>query len=572
MRSLSLLPLVALFWLSSAEGKSGETPAPAPWPAAERAAWWQAHPDPAARTEEARRLRDELKAFYQALPESDTALPPGFIDRFYQLRWIELLQNRKTLALLQDNALLPEAEALAADDTAGRLFLDHLRPGDDAPEAVLLLARIRKAQPGLLATYPALAVAYALVFDQPFPPSWPHRQVDPSQLPKGDTDPVERFAYYAKLDQARELDLSPAELDVDELRFLVDSQTSFAELDWARKNIRESKGRFDRVFSSINYDSRRIELQRYDWPFKTYQLSDIQKAGGICVDQAYYAFIGGKARGLPTLFFSGQGSGGGHAWFGYLERKGKWRLDCGRYESQNYPVGQAIDPQTWTAINDAELDFLGGGLAGTPEYRLARHHVEWALLDSGSMPRSAQKARAADPHLPEAWRIEAAWMKGYPLDQQKAFYEAWIRQFDQMRDYKVEGQARYLEVLKAAGDPAASGLQQAIVRENRRKRFDLGIGMGVETVFEKLDAKDWPGAETEFKSLVRKFDDQGGGNLFYMLVEPYVVTCLEEGQKDLAQKALKYTERKLDVEQGSILAMEIEKLRGYVESGLPARK
>jgi hypothetical protein len=566
-------PLLALFGLLLVSGKlqGGE---PAPWPAAGRAAWWQAHPDSTSRAEEARRLRGELKAFYQALPESATALPPGFIDRYYQLRWIELLQNRKTLALLQDNTLLPEAEALAADDTAGRLFLDHLKPEDDAPEAVLLLARLRKAQPELLAAYPALAVAYALVFDQPFPPSWPHRQVDPSQLPNGDADPVERFAYYARLDQAKELDLSPAELDVDELRFLVDSQTSFAELDWARKNIRESKGRFDRVFSSISYDSRRIELQKYDWPWKTYQLADIQKAGGICVDQAYYAFIGGKARGLPTLFFSGQGSGGGHAWFGYLERKGKWRLDCGRYESQNYPVGEAVDPQTWTAINDAELDFLGGGLAGTPEYRLARYHVEWALLDPESLPRSAQKARAADPHLPEAWRLEAAWMQKerLPLDRQKSFYEAWIRQFDKMRDYKVEGQTRYLEVLKAAGDPAAAGLQQAIVRENRRKRFDLGIGMGVETVFEKLDGKDWPGAETEFKSLVRKFDDQGGGNLFYMLVEPYVVTCLEEGQNELAAKALKYTERKLDVEPGSILAMEIEKLRGYVKSGLPARK
>jgi hypothetical protein len=156
-----------------------------------------------------------------------------------------------------------------------------------------------------------------------------------------------------------------------------------------------------------------------------------------------------------------------------------------------------------------------------------------------------------------------------PLAEQKTFYESWSRHFDKMTDYKVEGQARYLEVLKAAGDPAASDLQKAIIRENRRKRFDLGIGMGVETVFEKIDAQDWPGAEDAFKSLVRKFDDQGGGNLFYMLVEPYVVTCLEEGQKELAEKALKYTERKLDVSRGSILAMEIEKLRHYVENGLP---
>ena len=29
-----------------------------------------------------------------------------------------------------------------------------------------------------------------------------------------------------------------------------------------------------------------------------------------------------------------------------LKGPGRWETDCGRYENQNYPVGNAIDPQT----------------------------------------------------------------------------------------------------------------------------------------------------------------------------------------------------------------------------------
>ena len=87
----------------------------------------------------------------------------------------------------------------------------------------------------------------------------------------------------------------------------------------------------------------------------TYTLEDIKNNGGICVDQAYYATILGKGRGIPTLYFHGQGASGGHAWFGYLSHGGKWELDCGRYESQNYPKGYAVDPQTWQRIDDTIL-------------------------------------------------------------------------------------------------------------------------------------------------------------------------------------------------------------------------
>ena len=72
--------------------------------------------------------------------------------------------------------------------------------------------------------------------------------------------------------------------------------------------------------------------------------------------------IAGKARGLPTLFFTGQGADGGHAWFGYMKSDNRWELDCGRYKNQNYAVGQALDPQTWLPVSDHELEIHAQGL------------------------------------------------------------------------------------------------------------------------------------------------------------------------------------------------------------------
>ena len=44
-----------------------------------------------------------------------------------------------------------------------------------------------------------------------------------------------------------------------------------------------------------------------------------------------------------------------------FKNPGRWETDCGRYENQNYPVGNAIDPQLWKKITDDELGALARG-------------------------------------------------------------------------------------------------------------------------------------------------------------------------------------------------------------------
>ena len=495
---------------------------------------------------------------------------PHFTPWLYTQAWLRLGVANK---IIRNNAELAGAfVALGKIPQASHLLIRHLRPADNAAKATEILTRIHLTLPEKTKDYSSLAVAYAIVFDQEFPKTWPHHQVKAEAVPVGNTDPSERYRFYIESNESKQLDLDLRELGPTELKFMVDSLISLDELRYAQKS-KFSRSKLDKAFSSIIYDTPRVKTNRYTWTHPSYKLQDIEQNGGICVDQAYYGTAIGKGRGVPTLYFSGQGSDGGHAWFGFMARQGKWELDCGRYESQNYPIGYATDPQNWRPINDAELEYLFRDLGKNPNEQASQAALVWAFQKSNNQQDLStilsyyENARNLAPENPELWKYQRFFLDKLNPEPERlrTFYESWIQQFAKNSDMKVEGQNHLLEVLTRAQDPLAADLKKDIIRENRRKRFDLGIGVGAGTIFEQLEAKNWVEAEKEFKKMVRKFDDKGGGNLFYQIIQPYVTACLEEGQKDMAEDALKYADKKIDRDQGSILDKEFEKLYTAVD-------
>jgi hypothetical protein len=494
----------------------------------------------------------------------------SFAPWLYTSAWLRLGQESQ---LIRENEDLCKAFVeLGKIPEASHLLIQSLRFGDHFCKAAEILTRLHQALPDKTKDYANLAVAYAVVFDQEFPKDWPHHQVNPEAVPVANTDPVERYRFYVESNEAQHLDLDLKELSVTELMFLVDSLISLEELRYAQKS-KFNRSKLDRAFSSIIYDRSRIKNKEYDWTYTTYRLQDIEQNGGICVDQAYYGSAIGKGRGIPTLYFSGQGSDGGHAWFGYMERPGKWSLDCGRYESQNYPIGNARNPQAWQSINDAELEFLFRDPTKYPNEKYSQTALTWAMEHSHSNHDPAklmnyyQDARNLAPENPDLWRYERFYLTRLDTEPSrlKTFYESWIQQFSKNSDMKVEGQTYLLEILNKTQDPVAPDLQKEIVRENRRKRFDLGIGAGAGSILEHLEAKQWAEAEDEFKKMVRQFDDQGGGNLFYQMIQPYIQTCLEEGQHQMAEDALKFADKKIHRSPDSILEEEFQKLETAVK-------
>ena len=535
------------------------------WNSNVQKAWWAKNPTPDLWPKAADALQAQLEAGYKqngvrAFSDSD------FQSWLEHLEWIRL--GLDCPEVLADAHHLKTFIALGQDEAISHLFVEKLDPLDVKNEALKNLLRLAEANSDDLHEYAALGVAYSLVFDQPFPKDWPHRQVDHAAVPIGDLDIVQRFHFYVQSNRDKKLDLDLTQLTFENLKYLVDSEVKLSELEYAQTN-RISYSHFSDAYFEIQYDNGRISdaSSVYNWPYPSYLLADILKKGGICIDQAYYAETIGKGRGIPTIRFTGYGMDGAHAWFGYLSNSGKWELDCGRYENQAFPKGFAVDPQTWRHIDDSVLENLFKNGAKNPSYQPAMTALAWAHLheNDSSYAHILDDAHSIMPEWSETWRLQADLVeKSGDLDKKKEFYQNWISQFGNYPEMKVEGQKRLYLDLKAANDPDADGLLKDIIIQNRSEGFDLGIEVGAEELNEKLKAQDWDGARRVYERTIRDFGQEGGLTLYSKIVDPYIRACLQNDKLDLADRAISFTADRMSIDVQSQVWQNFSDLKNEV--------
>jgi tetratricopeptide (TPR) repeat protein len=467
------------------------------------------------------------------------------------------------------------ALALAKNPARLREFFTVLSTDDFTPGVLDNLDRLHRHNPTSFEKNFSLALALAVVFDQPPPPDWPHHQVNPSAIPADRSSLEERFDFWVTSLDGKKLMPGAAELGADQWKYIVDALVAPEELEWARKNVRTARGQFHRVFSSIKYDFPRLKSQAYSWPHPgAYSLANIQKLGGICVDQAYFAAVAGKAHGLPTLYFSGQGADGGHAWFGYLKATNRWDLDAGRYENQNYAVGHALDPQSWQPISDHELQFISSRVRSTPAFQaaeadltLAAWHTERGQLDEAL--RAVDSALAAVPQHADAWEEKGRLLTATGADPavQAAHWEAARKAFPNNPDLQTRFQTRMAGALREKGeDRSARELEQRMISQNQRQRADLSVEAAARKVLDLAEGKDWEGALAEFRLQSNRLGRTGGGNFFYEITRPLCLALLEAGRPRDAQRVLEQSRRALQPDRGSILDQELNRLSQEVES------
>lgn len=441
------------------------------------------------------------------------------------------------------------------DDSLGPLLFANLKPEDARPEVLRMLAEIRTHHAAEWKTHKALAVALAVVFDVERPRRWPHGQVKTEVVPV-EPEPVtvsERFAFWVESENAGKLMLDPGKLNVEQLKFVVNTWLAREELRWAQKNVRFSRTNFGAAFNSIRYDTPRLDSSQYVWPGETYRLEDIQERGGICVDQAYFASQAGKARGLPTLYFSGEGNRGGHAWFGYMRSDDRWELNEGRYAYDNYATGSALDPQTWKPMTDHDLLYLASSFRDRPEYAAGRFHLQFADLFHEMSNPAAEKAAVenairACPDDADAWDRRTACLAatGASAKELRTHFEAAIRQFSRNPDLKADYTKKYAGVLREAGDTAlADKLERSLVTSNTDERSDLSIETAKAKLDELVAAKDWEAAYRHYDWILRKLGKNSSGPVFTGVVQPFVKRLIKEGQLDIALRAIKGAGRDL---------------------------
>lgn len=516
------------------------------------------------------KLLSDLRNIWKTKEMRSSREGRDFFSWFDHWRWINLFSN---IEQTEQGRSLREV-FIKVGKNAGliKVFLKSLHPEDNQPIALQIFLSIAKDHPEKIEKYVSLAVAYSIVFDQRFPRTWPHHQVLNKDVPYDSAVPSKRFGEMVQAHAERKLEYDPSQLSVNELKFVVDHSLPSSELDWARNSVKFRRSGFDKIFSSITYDRPRLEGAVFRWPYGQYTLASIQEKGGICVDQAYFSSMAGKAKGIPTLTFVGQGSGGGHAWFGYLKNPGRWETDCGRYENQNYPVGNAIDPQLWKMITDDELGSLARGEKNLTGFRgKAVDYFAWALTnpEEDFYRESLQRARTLHPAYFDVWKKEAEWVetKLSDLREKRNFWDAWLKAFSNTVDLKIQGQKKLADVYDEMGNPRqAERLRSLIVKQNRSGRFDLAIKEGSQQILDKVNAKQWMEAERAYERMIKDFEKTAGGELYYGLIRPYVERLVSMGRKEQAMDAIDYLKKRdvLDLGPGSIIGLEMQKLLGKI--------
>ena len=457
---------------------------------------------------------------------------------------------------------------LLSDPTMLQALLSTLTDSDYAPMVLENLREIREAHPATWREYGNLAIALAVVNDAAVPDFWPHIQVTPSLVPKEIPPVATQFARWVTAHKAGRLELDPRKLSPGQLKFVVDAFVSESELEWARKNLRLTRSNFDRAFSEVAYRPERIKARRFFWNSSPYTLEAIRKEGGICVDQAYYAMIAGKAHGLPTLFFTGQGKDGGHAWFGYMKRDDKWELDVGRYSQQNYAVGQALDPQTWLPISDHELRLLAARFRDKPEFAASMNDLAMAAIfeKNGDSARAAEAYASAVqtcPQNPDAWQSQGEFLArtGAPLEEQKKFHEEAARRLGSSADLKVRHQNALADLHRQSGDTSsAQKIERTIVAQNRRDRTDLGVSVAADKVNAAIASGNLDAAAAEFHRQLYALGKNGGGDFLKQVGLPFIQALVKNGKNTRARRAIGTMRQQLSPEPGSLLDMALNDL------------
>ncbi len=466
-------------------------------------------------------------------------------------------------------AITPELQAwLVGHADFSVEFFAMLSPVDYVPHVLRILDEIHFRDPARFSSYASLALALAVVYDVPPPPGWPHQQVTVAALPRRFPPATEAFAWWTRQDELGRTYQKLTQLDAGELKFVIDTAAPLRELEWSQEMTDYPLRLLARTYSFVRYREDRVAKNELMWPGDTYRLVDILGQGGICVDQAYFAAEAGKARGVPTLLFRGEGSGGRHAWFGFLDGEQQWQLDAGRFAELRLATGIAYDPQTWSELSDHELKFLSERFRERPAFRRSRVHAEFArafllAADTAASMAAARRAVDAEPRNQAAWEtlLAAGQAAGRGAPELEGVLREAARSFERYPDLEALYANRLAASRRARGETAAAEAgERDIARKNQGGRTDLSVqqvrarllrAVGSQSVAEQIHIYD---------SAVDALGRAGGIVFFDQVVVGFAEHLRAVHEPAEAVRAVERARRTLEVPPGSQLEQDFARL------------
>ena len=439
---------------------------------------------------------------------------------------------------------------------------------DFAPRVLLNLQSIWEVSPSDFQEFRNLALAVALVHDQPVPDFWPHRQVPSACVLKVSQKPAEIFKGFVSAFREGKLKQDPRHLGVRELTFLIDAPVVSSEYEFIRSSPSLSRENPSSAFDAISYDQGRVERDAYVWPWGGYSLSSIRNHGGICVDQAYYAAVSGKALGIPTMFFSGEGRDGGHAWVGYLRGHGHWDLNVGRHGEKSMATGITLNPQNWAPITDHEIAQMTSLRDNNAMREAALRDLNMASVfrrrnNASAEGEAIRSALTRCPGETLFWDACEDWLQrtGSSAKDIQRHHEAAIRQFSHSRDLKAQHEEALVRLAGQRGDKKTQQkLSERIIHENLGVRNDLSATAAGQMISFEMESNDPESALKSYEEQLGRQAVVGRGDFFYRVTVPLAMEFIAKGRLDLARRVLKRAYETINPARGSLVDKEFRKL------------
>ncbi len=428
-----------------------------------------------------------------------------------------------------------------------RLLAETLSNDDNMQEVIHIIETLYDTDPSGRDAFFNLIMAIAVVWDQPRPRI--HHQIGPYML-QYQPELHKRYKFFKNLYMSNIGKSLYRELDIQSLCFVVDTPVPISELEWARDNVKGSRSNWNKKYSQIVYDHKRLDRGIYIWPHGKYSLANIEKLGGICVDQAYYAAITARAHGIPALYFSGPGRRGGHAWFSYKKGKNNWALDCGRYLYDKYATGNSINPQTNRKMTDHDVDYTCDHSLRSNVYQTANCYARIAniLMDHGeyAAARSCTKeARRLSKKYELPWDIEIeTWLREGNKNKAIITLEAKAKAFSKYPDISTAARKKEAKLLTELGRTIES--EKVLRRQAKRvmqDRDDLGREIVANSIKNAIETGDVRKARKDMENLLTEQKEEG--SKIFPLIQVYLNLTKKTGQPHEAAKFMRRYTREL---------------------------
>ncbi|HTQ31108.1 MAG TPA: hypothetical protein VMI53_07850 [Opitutaceae bacterium] len=518
-----------------------------------------------------------LSRWAEIFGTTDAEFLPRWIDTINQLHVNHANMPAKYPVYNQplSSHVSPALQAwLLANTDFSAEFFSQLSPCDLLTNSFDILSQLQARYPDKFPIYQNLALAIALVYDVPPPTDWPHSQVSSSVLPRRLPAPADAFGFWVRADENGRTLQHLAQLSAAELKFVVDSPTPAAELEWAQTNVSIPLSVFGKIYNIVRYRVDRVQQDQYVWPYDHYDLATIVNKGGICVDQAYFSCEVGKAKGVPTLLFAGAGHDARHAWFGYLDQSRRWQLDAGRYTEEQFITGLAIDPQTWGYLSDHELKFLAEGFRLYAPWRQACLNEDFAAayLVVGNLKAAARAARAAvsyDSRQLHAWETlltAESKLGASPLEIENLLREMKVA-FRNYPDLEAPVVHQIAASMRARGETSAADFEEEqFAQKVAPTRSDLNLDHEIETIQHSMAQDPIDAQLRTYYALLKSSGSGAGIEFFDRIVRPFAENLKQRGYPREALQAAQQAQSVLSIKPNSQLEEEMNLLLAQLKS------